>query len=68
MNRFHKIPSVQFALQRIVFAALAIAITVLTTQTIVASATEPYYQPAPAPLVTDHDRGAAGAITVALAR
>lgn len=67
MNAAHKIPSLPFALQRAVFAVLAVAITLLTTQTIVASATQPYDQPAPAPLVSDSG-STAGSITVALAR
>ncbi|HEY2416355.1 MAG TPA: hypothetical protein VGH84_00430 [Steroidobacteraceae bacterium] len=63
----HEIPSLSFALQRTAFAVLAVAITLLTTQTIVASATEPYY-PAATVLVADGDYTTAGSITVALAR
>jgi len=68
MNTVHKIPSLPYALQRAAFAALAVAITLLTTQTIVASATEPYYPPAATALVADGDCHSAGTITVALAR
>jgi|GEM_PF-2578482 len=68
MNTAHKIPSLPFALQRTAFAVLAVAITLLTTQTIIASATEPYYQPASAPVVAESDCTTAGTITAALAR
>jgi hypothetical protein len=68
MNTVHEIPSLTFALQRTAFAVLAVAIALLTTQTIVASATEPYYQSTSNPPVADSDRSTAGSITVALAR
>jgi hypothetical protein len=68
MNTIHKIPSLPFALQRTAFAVLAVAITLLITQTIVASATEPYSRPASTPVVADSDGITAGTITVALAR
>jgi hypothetical protein len=67
MNTVHKIPSLPFALQRVLFAALAVAITLATTQTIVASATEPYNQPAATATaqVADSDCLTPGSITVA---
>ena len=55
-------------MQRTVCAALAVAITLLTTQTIVASATEPQYPAARAELVAQSDGLTGGSITVALAR
>jgi hypothetical protein len=43
MNTTHKIPGRQIALKYAVCAALAVVITLLTTQAIVASATAPQY-------------------------
>ncbi|HEY5020463.1 MAG TPA: hypothetical protein VII17_05555 [Steroidobacteraceae bacterium] len=68
MNPIPNAPSLQFVVQRTVCAALAVAITLLTTQTIVASATEPQYPAARAELVAQSDGLIGGSITVALAR
>lgn len=67
MNPNASIPILQFLVQRAVCAAVAVAITLLTTQTIVASA-QPQYQAVTAGLATRGEGLPAASITVALAR